>query len=250
LALLSACALFAQTPPPGVPAAAPGAERASAPESREYEARAAASRKPGLVGHLPGQGLDAASVRYFPSTADYEAWIAEGAGAQAKDAAHIDPSYDMEVARARYADAGRTGTLTLLKHPTPELAEDYYDRLAIPAVAGGAAVYARRTGPLVAVLEGDFAPRQADGLLASVKFGYAVRWMDEDKGGGNVVWGVPTSILGAVVGSLVFSALAGVCAILIGVALGAGRFALRGFRERRLPRPVEDDPGFTRLDLR
>ena len=201
--------------------------------------------KPGLITHMPEAGYDTASLCYFPSASSYDVWTKE------RKPTYIDTSYDMEIAHASYSGAdNQAGTIFLMKFPTTELAEDYFDGLAVAVsdVREGFSIFARHTGPLVAVLEGNFNPQSADELLASVKFGYSVRW---DKGNqANVVWGVPTSILGAVVNSLIFSALAGIGAILLGTAIGAGRFAWRGYREKRSPELAENDPGFTQLRLR
>ncbi|MDR0842855.1 MAG: hypothetical protein LBP68_05475 [Acidobacteriota bacterium] len=228
------CTLAAQTPTAPEPLAGLGAADGASPK---------------LFGYLPKQGLDASSLRYFPSATSYEA------GEKEVETAYINTSCDvcdMEIAQARYRDGGRDGMLSLMKFPTPELAEEYYDRLAIsPSAAGnGRSVYARRTGQLVAVLEGNFNPLSADKLLGTIKFGYSIRWDSGEKKHTGVIWGIPTSILKAVVGSLVFSLIAGACAILIGIAIGVGRFTLRRYKEKRSPKPAEDDAGFTRLNLK
>ena len=201
-------------------------------------------KKPSSIAHLPQNGYDASSLRYFPSAASYDTWT------KGEKPTYVDTSYDMEIAQARYRIDNQTGIITLMRFPTPELSEDYFDGLAVTSssVTEGLSIYARHTGPLIAILEGNFNSQSADELLASVKFGYLVRW---DKGDlDKIIWGVPTNILGAVVNSLIFSAIAGIGAILLGIAIGAGRFAVRGYRARRYPQLVEDDPDFTRLRLR
>lgn len=205
--------------------------------------------RPGLPDYFPADGYDASSLRYFPSPDAYKTWT------RGKVPEYIDTNYDMEIATARYFAESRSGTVFMLKFPTPELAEEYYDELAVsmPAVPGGLSIYARRAGTLVATLEGDFDPVSAGKLLSSVKFGYSMRWIygDENASKGGVVWGIPSVILKAVAHSLIFSLIACVVAILIGLAIGAGRFALRQYKEKRHPKPLlEDDTGHTRLNLR
>ena len=202
--------------------------------------------QPGLFDYFPPDGYDALSMRYFPSQDTYKTWTG------GKTSWYIDTNYDMEIATARYFAGNRSGTVSLLKFPTPELAEDYYDGLAISAYAApdGGSIYARRAGPLVACLEGNFDPVSAYRLLSGLKFSYSLHWIDDDGNKTGIVWGIPRVILQTVVNSIVFSLTACVIAILLGSAIGAGRFALRQYREKRSPHPVEEDPGFTRLNLR
>ena len=197
---------------------------------------------PSLLGYFPQDGYDETSLRYFPTATAYETWSGKS------KPAYLDTEYDMEIAQARYSLENHSGMLFLLKFPTPELAEDYYDNLALPdaKVKNGSSVYARHVGPLVACLEGDFDPPAADALLKSIKFGgYSVRW-DHEQGQSNAIWGIPFSILGAVVNSLIFVMILSLASILLGTAVGAGRFVLNGFRSRRRP----EESHFIRLRLR
>jgi len=197
---------------------------------------------PSLLKHFPQDGYDETSLRYFPTATDYETLVGKS------KPAYLDTEYDMEIAQARYSLEDHSGILFLLKFPTPELAEDYYDNLALPSakVKDDISVYARNVGPLVACLEGDFDPPAADALLKSIKFsGYSVRW-DHDQRQAKAIWGIPVSILGAVVNSLVFVMALSLVSILLGTAVGAGRFALNEFRSRRKP----EESHFTRLRLR
>ena len=200
---------------------------------------------PGLPGHFPSEGYDASSLRYFPSQASYKTWI------EGKAPAYINTDYNMEIATARYYAGSRSGTVSLLKFPTSELAEEYYDEFMVsaPAVPNGLSVYARRAGPLIACLEGNFDPVSADKLLSTVKYGYSLRWDYNPESGARIVWGIPTSILKAVVNSLFFSAIAVLCAILIGSMIGVGRFVLREYNRKHSLEPADEDPGFTRLIL-
>jgi len=202
--------------------------------------------QPGLFDYFPVDGYDASSLRYFPSQDAYKTWT------KGKIPEYIDTNYDMEIAMARYFVGNRSGTVSLLKFPTPELAEEYYDELAasVSAIPAGLSIYARRAGPLVACLEGNFDPVSAYSLLSEVKFSYSLHWIDEDGKSAGVVWGIPSIILRAVVHSLIFSLIAGVASILIGLVIGVGRFMLREYNDKRSPRPLEEDPYYIRLNLR
>ncbi|MDR0310852.1 MAG: hypothetical protein LBJ21_04630 [Acidobacteriota bacterium] len=202
--------------------------------------------RPELLDYFPAGGYDAAGLRYFPSPDAYKTWT------NGKIPGHIDTNYDMEIAMARYFAESGSGTIYLLKFPTPELAEEYYDELTVsaPAVPNGLSIYARRIGPLIACLEGNFDPVSAGELLSTVNFSYSMRWVYGDENNVKVVWGIPGVVLSAVVNSLIFSALAVVAAVLVGLAAGIGLFMLRQYKIKRSPNPLEEDPGFTRLDLR
>ena len=201
--------------------------------------------QPELIDYFPADGCDASNMRYYPSPDAYKTWI------NGKTPGFIDTNYDMEIAAAHYFTESGSGTIYLLKFPTPELAEEYYDELSVSvsAIPDGLSIYARRAGPLIAYLEGNYDPVSAGILLSAVKFSYSMRWVYGDESNVRVIWGIPTVVLSAVVGSLIFSLIACVVAVLIGLAIGAGRFALRQYKEKHFPKPFKEDPGFTRLDL-
>ena len=201
--------------------------------------RLSGGARPGLIEYFPPDGYDASSLRYFPSRDAYNTWT----GGKAPE--YINTNYDVEIATARYLAGNRRGTVSMLKFPTPELAEEYYDELAalVATVPDGLSIYARRAGPLVACLEGDFDPVSAGRLLSEVKFSYSLHWIDEDGGnGGRIVWGIPSVILLTVANSLILCLVITIFAVLLGLALGAGNFALRQYRDKHSAEPLDDYP--------
>ena len=204
--------------------------------------------QPRLPSYLPADGLDAYSLRYFPSRDTYETWTSGQAPW------YIDTTYDVEIVTADYSSGKDFGTVALLRFPTDELAEEYFDALAVsaPVATGDRSVYAKLTGPLVACLEGNHDSVSAGKLLSTVKFSYSLRWVygDEQYTSTKTVWGVPVSILNAVVNSLIFTAVASTVVALLGLAIGVGRFTLREYRDRRSPRSMEENSGLTWLNLR
>lgn len=198
---------------------------------------------PTLLTHLPQNGLDASSLRYYPAAAAYAIHAGNSAPA------YFDLSYDMEIAQARYYAQSRTGTLSLLKFPTPELAEEYYAALLLPESAQSQMVYARRVGPLLACLEGNFDPESADKLLKAVRFGYSVRWVEDEGNRAKIIWGIPIGILGAVVNSLIFVGILCVASIVIGALFAVVRFMLRTYASKRSP-GAEESSDITQLRLR
>jgi hypothetical protein len=201
------------------------------PKEIQEKAAAAASKRlgtehgepPSLISHLPKPGYDASSLRYFPAISAYGNYVKSSASAC------INTKYDMEIAQARYFVNSRSGIISLLKFPTPELAEEYYAALAIPASSqlDGLTVYVKRAGPLIACLEGNFDPQSADKLLNSVKFSYSVRWVFDKANNTKIIWGIPLGVLGAVVNSLFFVAILCVVSMLIGAIVAVVRFYLR-----------------------
>jgi hypothetical protein len=196
--------------------------------------------RPILLSHIPAEGCDPSSIRYFLGPLSIAAFGAPIAGAPP-----AIPS-DVEAVQARCGAQEQGGTITILSFPTIPLAEDYFATGAVydrPS-PGGAGIYTRQTGPLVGILEGNISPEVADKTLGSIKFSYSVKWIyDRTRNRGQTLWGVPVRILGTVVRSLMFTALLCVVSVLAGVMIAAGRVYLR----RRLGR--EDDSGYIRLKM-
>jgi ABC-type phosphate transport system permease subunit len=104
--------------------------------------------------------------------------------------------------------------------------------------------YARRAGPLVAILEGTFEPEQADKILGSLEFQYSIRWIyDKNNRSSATVWGVPVGLLGTVVRSLAFVALLCVASVLLGLGMAVFRILLREYA----PNNILDRPERTEM---
>jgi hypothetical protein len=195
---------------------------------------------PSLIAHLPAPGYDPSSLRYFTGLKLYEAY----AGNQARK--YLKVGSEVEVAEARYSMAGRAGDLFLLSFPTPQVAEEYFEVLLPamnPAKTGANSLYAKRVGPLVALLEGDIDPGSADRILHRLKFEYSIRWIYDKSNQAKIIWGVPTRILGTVVKSLLFVALLCLASVVAGTGLAFLRFGLR----RRAAGNSADQPEQTDL---
>jgi hypothetical protein len=197
------------------------------------------SHPPSLVTHLPKLGLDLSSLRYFPSVKVYESY-SPNFGVKPLPLAE-----DAEVALASYTLDSRFGNLTLLSFPTAEVADEYYGGLTGKA---GNRLYAKRSGPIVGILEGSFEPGTADKLLRSIRYSYSVQWVYEKGGKPKTVWGVPAGVLTTVVKSLFFVALLLGFSILAGIGLGAFRVMLkRRISSQRSDQ--QDETEITRLKM-
>jgi hypothetical protein len=197
-----------------------------------------------LPSHLPRRGMEASSVRFFL-----------GPRAFKKQATAISGSFlkfqpDMEIAQARYSLENQAGVLSLLSFPTSQLAEEYFDGLDAATVSQREThVFAKKVGPLVGVLEGNFDPSSASALLGSIRFSYSIKWIyDKNARSSSTVWGVPVGLLGTVVRSLVLTVLLCGVSLLAGIGMGAFRLALRTYAPRNfLDRPERTE--MIRLNL-
>jgi hypothetical protein len=201
-------------------------------------------KAPSLISHLPKPGLDGSSLRYFVGPKSFEAY------SSASRAGPLRFNSDMEVAQARYSINNETGILSLLSFPTSQVADDYYSGInaAVSPQGNATRTYAKRAGPLVAILEGNFDPVAADKILSSVRFSYSIRWIQEKRNEPKTIWGVPAGILGTVVKSLLFVVVLCGVSILAGAAFALFRFMLRGYAIRNgIGQP--DGNEITRLKL-
>jgi hypothetical protein len=198
-----------------------------------------APEPPPLVRHIPREGSDPASIRYFVGPQALAALGSPVAGTQLK----LPP--EVESAQAKLTDSAQGGTITLLSFPTVQLADQYYNSGALyEAVPKNSRLYTRETGPLVGILEGNFEPASADKILSSVKFAYSVKWIfDKNKNQARTIWGVPVRILGTVVRSLVFTAILCLGSIVLGIMIAVVRVYVR----KRLG--IEDDDAYIRLKM-
>jgi hypothetical protein len=196
-------------------------------------------KPPSLVSHMPKQGYDRSTLRYYPGIKAYAAYSRNAGGIQL----HFD-DIDAEIAQARYTLDNRTGTLSLLSFPTQEVAEEYFAGLARkPDAQDGNRSYAKRAGPIVGILKGPFDAGTADKILRSIQYSYSIQWVYEKGNKPKTVWGVPAGILGTVVKSLFFVAILFGLSILIGICFAATRAILR----RRAPKRPPDQPDPTEI---
>ena len=182
------------------------------------------STAPEIILHFPEDSCVPDTIRYFLGSraiADFGTPVG-GRPLKIPDA--------VEAAQAACRVQDYAGTLTLLNFPTITLAEDYFasDAFFAGETTPDRQIYSRQTGALVEILEGNFPPATADKTLGSVRFTYSVRWIyDRNNRQNQIVWGVPTRILGTVVRSLLFTALLCLLSVAVGVLIAGGRIFAR-----------------------
>jgi hypothetical protein len=193
---------------------------------------------PGLPAYLPSQSYVKNSARYVLGPLALE-----------KVNAPIPPQLvdfnaGAEVVLGKYASSGGEATLLLLSYPTPQIAGDHLRKIEAAQAQTGAsaAIFSRRTGPIVVVVSGPLSQSEAKSLLASVNYEADVTWnentyIDKRNNVGNLVWN-----------ALILCGILMAFALVIGIAFGG----LRVLVQRIIPEKVfhrEEQVDFISLQL-
>jgi len=121
------------------------------------------STLPVLPTYLPRQSYLAHSARYIVGPQ------ALGRLGVPLPANLVDFSKGPEVAVARYRSSRGEASLTLVSYPTPQIATERMRAMESASLPGGAFYY-KRSGPIVAAVNGDIPTSEAQSLLASVNY--------------------------------------------------------------------------------
>src|SRR5262249_8043470 len=194
------------------------------------------SALPTLPGHLPKQSFVANTDRYIMGPV-----ALEHVGVPLP-AALLDFSKTPEIEYAHYRSSKGEADLTLLEYPTPQIARDRLQALQAAALPGGP-FYMKRSGPIVAVINGSIPEAEAQSLLASVNYDANVTVNEPFKSDDlrnriTFLFGVTMLIV------IIFST-----AVVFGLAFGGFRIvARRLFPNRGFDRPEEIE--IIRLNLK
>jgi hypothetical protein len=146
-----------------------------------------------------------------------------------------------EVEFATYRSSNGEAKMTVIGYPTPQIAAERMKAMQAANLSGGP-FYFKRSGPLLAVINGNIPEAEAQSLLASVNY-------DAD-----VTWNQPTkpnprdNIGGLIVGIFTLVGVILVVALIFGFAFGGVRvIAKKIFPNRVFDRP--EDVEIIRLDL-
>ncbi len=186
--------------------------------------------EPSLIANLPKLGLDPVSLRYCLGPLAFARYAQPVAGKS------IEFRDELEIAQAGYSLENQTGILSLVGFPTVQLADEYFESLfGLMGSNSQAQLYFKKSGPMLAILEGNFAPRTADRLLGSIEFSYSVKWIyDARNRASDGMWGVSTGLMGTVVRSLAFTGLLAGLSLLAGGLFATFRILLRGYAPNNL----------------
>jgi hypothetical protein len=182
-------------------------------------------REPSLIANLPKLGLDPTSLRYCLGPLAFARYAQPIAGKS------VEFRDELEIAQARYSLENQTGMLSLVGFPTVQLADEYFESLfGLMGSNSKAELYFKKSGPMLAILEGNFAPRTADRLLGSIEFTYSVKWIyDARNRASDGMWGVSSGLMGTVVRSLALTGLLAGVSLLAGGLFATLRILLRGY---------------------
>jgi hypothetical protein len=153
----------------------------------------------------------------------------------------VDFGADAEVVLGDFTTSRGTATLLLISYPTPAIAAEHLKKIDA-AQPSSAAMFDKRTGPLVVVVTGAASESEAKALLASVNYEANVTWNE------NTHFTQKDNIGNLVVNILYLCfILAGIC-LVAGVAFGGIRLLVkRWYPGRFFDRP--EDVEFISLHL-
>lgn len=194
------------------------------------------SALPTLPGNLPKQSFIPNTDRYIMGPVALERLgVPLPAGL-------LDFSKTPEIEFARYRSSNGEAGLTLIEYPTPQIAKDRLQALQAANLPGGR-FYMKRSGPILAAVNGGIPEAEAQSLLASVNYDADVTWnepvkIDDLQSRIKFIFGVSILIVVILSTALVF-----------GLAFGGFRIlARRLFPNRGFDRP--DEIEIIRLNLK
>lgn len=212
---------------------------------------------PPILGNLPQRDIQGQSTHYALGPAGYTGPEGQFVSPAVLPVSLIGFDHGAEAITANYGLTTGPATLTLLSYPTPQIAQAQEKAISGYIQAGNTpqhpwtkplqdsnptAVAVRRSGPIVAIVNGDPIKDDAMKLLQSVH--YEVEMSAIPGSPTNEIQNYAHLILGIV---LLVVVMFGV-AVVIGVSLGSGRAIFRVLSGK--PASVMNDDTFIRLDLR
>ncbi len=191
---------------------------------------------PTLPGNLPVQSQLPNSSRYIIGS---EALARLGISIPAQ---LIDFSKSPEIVTAQYRSSAGPATLTIIGYPTPQIAREKLPQLQSASLQGGR-FYFKRTGPFVAVVNGNIPADEAQSLLASVNYDADITWNQATKPKPQ------EDRAGFIVALVLLCVLVVLAAAIFGFAFGGLRILLaKLYPNKVFNRPESAD--FIRLDLK
>lgn len=198
--------------------------------------RGTTSAPPTLPSHLPKQS-------YVPHTEHYVMGPVALERLQLPlPSSLVDFSKDPEIASAMYKSSEGEATVLLIAYPTPQIAMERLRAMQSASLPAGQFQF-KRTGPIIAVVNGNVPAGEAQSLLASVNYDAEVTMNEATKPDpknniGNLIIGV-FMLIGVLL----------VISLILGVAFGGVRVVAKKFFPNRVfDRP--EDVEFIRLNLK
>ena len=165
----------------------------------------------------------------------------------------VDFSANPEVVLGQYSTPGGPATLMLIDYPTPAVAAEHLRRIdgahhaeqpqpGVSAVENLGPFFAKRTGPVVAIVAGPLSQSDAQTLLGAVNWSPSVTWNE------NTYFDKKNNIANLLVNIILLCMIVGAISLAAGVAFGGARVVLRKY----FPGKVFGNPDqteFISLDL-
>lgn len=194
------------------------------------------SALPTLPLNLPRQSLVRHSARYIVGPVALER---QGVPIPA---ALVNFSVSPEVEFANYRSSNGSANLTLIEYPTPQIAAERLKAFQSAGLAGGP-FYFKRTGPMLAAVNGNIPESEAQSLLASVNYDADVTWNQPTKPN-------PRDNIGSILVAIItLIGMILLVALILGFAFGGVRIIAKKFYpDRFFDRP--EDVEIIQLDLK
>lgn len=198
---------------------------------------------PTVEQYLPTQGFVAGSAKYVLGPVGLQSVQAP------LPARVVGFESGAEVALGKYATTQGTATVIVISYPTPQIAaqrlRDVVAYLQSNAAAGAARndQFAKRSGPMVAVVTGDVSQGEARSLLASINYDADVTWNQRTS------WDKRENVANLLVNVIYLIGILFLFALVLGIFFGGARVILkRMFPDKVFDRP--EDVEIIRLNLR
>ena len=189
-----------------------------------------------LPGNLPLQSLVPHTVHYIAGPAALERLGVP------LPATLVDFTKGAEVADAKYQSSLGEARLTLVGYPTPKIAAERLQAFQAATLPGGP-FYFKRTGPIVAAVNGQVSSSEAQSLLASVNY-------DADVTLNQATKPVPReNVAGFIVALIILTVMFLLVALVFGLGFGGARMMVKKFFPKHAFGSSEEID-FIRLDLK
>ncbi|HLJ87654.1 MAG TPA: DUF6599 family protein [Candidatus Angelobacter sp.] len=194
------------------------------------------SALPALASNLPKQSFLANTGRYVMGP------VALGRLGLPLPANLVDFTKGPELVSGKYRSSWGEANLILIEYPTPQIAAERLRTMQAAALPGGP-FYFKRSGPLVAAMNGNIPEGEAQSLLASVNYDAEVTWNQRTKPNAK------DNIGNLIVAVFALIAIILVVALVMGVAFGGIRVLVKKiFPDRVFDR--SEDVEIIRLNLK
>jgi hypothetical protein len=187
-----------------------------------------AGNLPPILAYMPHHGYQANTEKYA------EGPLAANLIGTPLPAETIDFSSNPEVVLGQYSTPSGSATLMLVEYPTPAIAIDHLRRIdaayhaaqpqpGVNAVESVGPFFAKRSGPIIAVIAGPIAQSDAQTLLGAVNYEASVTWNE------NTYFDKKNNLANLLVNIILLCIIIGAISLVAGFAFGGFRVLMRRY---------------------